>query len=86
MAQLVCLFGLNRLLTCAEAPFLDELLEAEALEETVQLVRIVVIPQVLRRIKVHRHLFENGRKPVGHAGALLPGGELFAHAVLDLER
>ena len=67
------------------APLLDKLLKAETFEERVEGVGIVVIPAVFRGVKVHGDFLQNRRQPVGHAGALFPGGELLAHALLDIQ-
>ena len=67
------------------APFFNELLKAETFEERVEGIGIVMIPAVLRRVEVHGDFLQNRRQPVRHAGALFPGGELFAHALLDIQ-
>ena len=78
--------GRYGMLRCGEMPLFNHFAEAQLQKQVMKTGRKIMIPPVLFRGNVDGNLPEDGGKPVGISGRLLPRRKLFADALLDVRR
>ena len=83
--QMGLFFAYGSFPTLCQAPFLDKFVEAQAFEDAIQGAGIVLIPEIVLRLKVQGHVPDDGSQPIGHFRTFPALGQLLADAFLNFQ-